>query len=131
MRKHTGLLVARPGLVREGLQAVLAATGGLDVLEPANDGALAIEKLQIQQPSLVILDASLTQNEMSQTLAQIKQEWPDVRCIAVAANFQQERVLEALGADAVLLQGFSAVSLSTTIKTLLAQSATSITSDQE
>jgi len=120
-KTNLGLVVARPGLVRDGLQAVLSAIPGLDALEPADDGASALDRLKSHRPDLVILDSSLSEGEMCTTLRQIKGQWPDVRCLVVADTPQQGRAVEAAGADAVLVEGFSAALLSTAIKALLGE----------
>ena len=121
VKTNSGLVVARPGLVREGLQAVLSAIPGMNALEPADDGASALDRLASHHPDLVIVDSSLPEDELCVTLRQIKEQYPDVRCVVVAASLQQGRALEATGADAILVEGSSAALLSTTIKALLTQ----------
>jgi DNA-binding NarL/FixJ family response regulator len=120
-KTNLGLVVARPGLVRDGLQAVLSAIPGMDALEPADDGASALDRLKSHRPDLVILDSSLSEGAVCTTLRQIKGQWPDVRCIVVAASPQQGHAMKAAGADAMLVEGFSAALLSTAIKALLAE----------
>jgi DNA-binding NarL/FixJ family response regulator len=120
-KTNLGLVVARPGLVRDGLQAVLSAIPEMDALEPADDRASALERLEEYRPDLVILDSSLPEGERCPALHQIKKRWPDVRCIAVADSPWQRRAMEDTGADTVLIEGFSAELLSTTIRALLAQ----------
>ena len=119
VKTKSGLIVARPGLVREGLQAVLSAIPGMNALEPAGDGASALDKLASHRPDLVIVDSSLPEDELRATLRNIKDQYPDVRCVVIAASPRQARALEATGADAILVEGSSAALLSTTIKTLL------------
>jgi DNA-binding NarL/FixJ family response regulator len=120
-KTNLGLVVARPGLVRDGLQAVLSAIPGLDALKPADDGASALDRLKSHRPHLVILDSSLSEGELRTTLRQITEQWTDVRCIVVADSPRQGQAMEAAGADAVLVEGFSAALLSTTIKALLVE----------
>ena len=121
MTSHSGLVVARPGLVRDGLQAMLSAIPGVDPLEPAADGASSLARLADHRPDLVILDSSLSEEELCATLRQIKEGWPDARCIAIATTPRLIRALEAAGADAVLVEGFPAPLLSTTVKDLCTQ----------
>jgi DNA-binding NarL/FixJ family response regulator len=118
---NLGLVVARPGLVREGLQAVLSAIPGIDALEPADDGASALDRLKSHRLALAVLDSSLSEDELCKTLRQIKEQWPYVRCIVIAGSPGQGRAVEAVGADAVLVEGSSAALLSTTIKALLTE----------
>jgi DNA-binding NarL/FixJ family response regulator len=121
VKTKSGLIVARPGLVREGLQSVLSAIPGVNALEPAGDGASALDKLASRRPDLVIVDSSLPEDELRATLRHIKDQHPDIRCVVIAASPQQARALEATDADAILVEGSSAALLSTTIKTLLTQ----------
>ena len=122
MKTNLGLVVARPGLVRDGLQSMLSAVPGMDALEPAHDGASALDRLKSHRPDLLILDSGLSQGELCTTLRQIKEQWPDVLCIVVADSPRQARAMKAAGADAVLVEGSSAALLSTTIKDLITQS---------
>jgi DNA-binding NarL/FixJ family response regulator len=121
IKTHSGLVVARPGLLRDGLQAVLSAISGMSALEPADDGTSALNKLESHHLDLVILGSNLTADELNATLRQIKEQYPDVRCIIVAASPQQGRALKDSSADAVLVEGVPAALFSTTIKDLLAQ----------
>jgi DNA-binding NarL/FixJ family response regulator len=121
VKANSGLIVARPGLVRDGLQAVLSAVPGMHALEPVDDGASALDKVANHRPDLVIVDSSLPEGELRATLRHIKKQHPDVCCVAVAASPQQGRALEATDADAVLVEGSSAALLSATIKALLAK----------
>jgi DNA-binding NarL/FixJ family response regulator len=111
-----GLVVARPGLVRDGLQAVLSAVPGVDALEPADDGASALERLENFILRLAILDSSLPEDELCTTLGLIKGQWPHVWCIVIAGSPRQGRALQTAGADAVLVEGFAPPLLSTMIR---------------
>ena len=130
MTLNSGLVVARPGLVQDGLQALLTAIPDMDALEPAQDGSSALDSLKSHHPNLVILDSSLAEGELCRMLKQIKEGWPDIRCIVIAKNPPQGRAMEAAGADAVLVEGFSAQLLSTTIKALSVGAATRTASER-
>lgn len=119
IKTDLGLVVARPGLVRDGLQAVLSAALGMDVLEPADDGTSALDRLKSARPDVVILDSSLSRDELCTTLRQIQEQWPDVRCIVIADNPRQQREMEAAGADATLVEGFSPELLTAAIRSSL------------
>ena len=119
MMGKLGLIVARPGLVRDGLQAVFQAMPGIDALEPADDGASALIMLKNHRADLVILDSSLSEDELMATISRIKGQYPDVRCLVVTDNPVQLWTLKAAGTDTVLIKGFSAAVLFETIKFLL------------
>jgi len=99
---------------------VLSAIPGMDALEPADDGVSSLARLADYCPDLVILDSSLSEGELCATLRQIKAGWPHVRCIVIVANPRHRGTIETVGADAVLVEGFPAPLLPTTIKALLA-----------
>lgn len=119
MTSPAGLVVARPGLVRDGLQAMLSAVPGMQALEPADCAASALERLESHAPCLTILDSSLSQEELCATLRTIKDKWPQVWCIGIAGNPRQSRVLQTAGADAVLVEGFAPALLSKMIKEVI------------
>ncbi len=73
IKTHSGLVIAKPGLVRDGLQAVLSAIPGMNVLEPADDGTSALNELESHRPDLVILGSSLSANELQATLRRIEE----------------------------------------------------------
>jgi DNA-binding NarL/FixJ family response regulator len=79
----------------------------MDVLEPAEDGASTLDRIENHRPDLVILDSSLPEDELGAMLRRIKEGWPDVRCIVIADSPRQQRAMEAAGADATLVEGFS------------------------
>ncbi|MGB5746290.1 MAG: hypothetical protein WBM69_04865, partial [Desulfobacterales bacterium] len=81
MPSHMGLVVARPGLVRDGLQAVLSAVPGVEALEPADCAVTALAQLENHSLCLAILDSSLPEEELCTTLGVIKGQWPHVWCI--------------------------------------------------
>jgi DNA-binding NarL/FixJ family response regulator len=116
MTSHMGLVVARPGLVRDALQAVLSAVPGVEALQPAGCAASALERLENHSLCLTILDSSLPDDELCTTLGLIKGQWPHVWCIVIAGSPGQGRVMETAGADAVLVEGFAPPLLSKMIR---------------
>ena len=119
MASHTGLVVARPGLVRDGLQAVLSAVPGVEALDPADCAASALERLENHSLCLTILDSSLSEEELCTTLRMIKEQWPHVWCIVVAGSPRQGRVVQTAGADDVLVEGFAPPLLSKMIRDVI------------
>ena len=119
MTSHSGVIVARPGLVRDALQAMLSAIPGVHAVEPADDAASALERPENHSLCLAILDSSLPDDELCTTLRVIKEKWPHVWCIAIAGSPRQGRALETAGADAVLVEGFAAHRLSKLIREVI------------
>jgi DNA-binding NarL/FixJ family response regulator len=115
------LIVARPGRMREGLRALLRMIPTIELVGQVDQGSAALERVTQVRPALVLLDASLPFAEMELALRQIKVEWPQTQCLVVADTIQQQGLAQAAGADGVLLKGFAAEMLFTTIEEVLAR----------
>jgi DNA-binding NarL/FixJ family response regulator len=113
------LLVARPGRMREGLQALLRSIPEIEIVGQADWESQALALIAQQHPALVLLDSSLTPREMLPTLMQIKGEYPRMRCIVLVENAQQQDAARDAGADTALITGFSAEVLHAAIDQVL------------
>ena len=124
MKGHTlTLIVAAPGRFRDSLRALLIALPQIGCVRQANDTPSALEAVTEHRPSLAFLDGSLSGDQAWAVLRQIKTEWPQTRCIALADNGRQQREAQAAGADAVLIKGFPAAKLFETVDRLLPEEA--------
>ena len=112
------LVAARPGRVRDGLQALLAAIPQIEMIGQADDGASALKSVVEHRPALVLLDTNLPGDEVLAVLRQIKAQWPQARCLIMSDSGQQRRTAKAAGADGMLLKGFLAAELLTAIREL-------------
>jgi DNA-binding NarL/FixJ family response regulator len=71
------------------------------------------------QPDIVLLDASLPEQEVWAALKQIQSEWSQTHTIVLAEDSkQQQRAMEA-GADVALLKGFPAAKLAAVMESFL------------
>ncbi len=113
------LLVARPGRMREGLQALLRTIPVIEVVGQTDCESQALTLISQQQPALVLIDSSLTPQEMLPTLIQIKGGYPRTRCIVLVENVQQQGAAREAGADIALISGFSAEVLHAAIDQIL------------
>jgi DNA-binding NarL/FixJ family response regulator len=113
------LLIARPGRMREGLQALLRSIPEIEIVGQADWESQALALIAQQHPALVLLDSSLTPREMLPTLMQIKGEYPRMRCIVLVENAQQQDAARDAGADTALITGFSAEVLHAAIDQVL------------
>jgi DNA-binding NarL/FixJ family response regulator len=115
----SALIVARPGRMREGLRALLRTIPGIKIVEQVDRGSAALAMVTQERSTLVLLDSSLPSEEMWTAVKQIKAEWPQTQCIVVADTIRQQGMAHASGADGVLLKGFAAETLFTTIDEVL------------
>ena len=118
MKTNEVLIVARPGLVRDGLVDMVSAISGLKTLQPAADGPTAVKRLGYHRQALVLLDASLPEDEALNAWLEIKVRFPAVRCLAIAENARQQEVLREVGVQAAFLEGVSPADLAQEIKAL-------------
>jgi DNA-binding NarL/FixJ family response regulator len=105
--------------MREGLRTLLRMIPTIELVGQVDQGAAALERVTQARPGLVLLDSSLPYAEMELALRQIKAKWPQVQCLVVADTIQQQGLAQAAGADGVLLKGFAAEMLFTTIEEVL------------
>ena len=99
------LIAAKPGLMRDGFQAVLAAIPQTTVMDPADDGASALRAVAERQPVLILLDTNLPDNQVWMLLERVKTRWPHVQCLILAVDRRQQQTARAAGADRVLIKG--------------------------
>jgi DNA-binding NarL/FixJ family response regulator len=112
------MIVAEPGRLRDGLQAMLDSFPALETVAVVDDGPSALEAIRSGRSDLVILDAHLFDEGTADLVCAIKQEGNGARCVVVADRLGQFQPLLDAGADAVLLKGFSAAELRTAVEQL-------------
>ncbi len=115
----SALLVARPGRVRDGLQALLTATPQIAMIDQADDGSSVLRFVGEHHPSLVLLDTDLPNDSVWAMLRTIKTVWPQTLCLVLTDNSRSERTAKVAGADGVLLKGFLTGELFAEIERLL------------
>jgi DNA-binding NarL/FixJ family response regulator len=115
------LIVARPGSLRDGLQALMTAIPQIGIIDEANDIPSAWRTAFEHRPTLVVLDSDSADGEIWLAVRRAKALWPQAECIFLANDVQQHQAAEAAGADAALLKGFPAARLVATIVRLLHQ----------
>ncbi len=105
------VIVAQPGRVRDGLQALLVAIPQIRIVGLASDVQSAMSITIERAPDLVLLDAKPQSGRYASALNQIRSRWPETRCLVLTDNARQWREAQSAGADDVLLRGFSGPTL--------------------
>jgi DNA-binding NarL/FixJ family response regulator len=113
------LIVARPGRLRDALSALLTTIPGLRIVGQADDGPSVLRMVAERHPTLVLLDSTLPDDEVKAVVRQIKAHWPQIRCIVLAGNPEQQQIVRNAGADEVLLKGYPAATLLASLEKLL------------
>lgn len=115
----TALIVARPGELRDGLKALLAATGKVGRISEADDTAAALAIIGQLCAQVAVLDCDIPGGDVPTLLKRIKAECPETKCLVLADGVEQQREAESAGADVTVLKGFPAAKLVQTLSSLL------------
>jgi DNA-binding NarL/FixJ family response regulator len=113
------IIVAPPGRLRDGWQALLAAIPQIGQVRAVDDAVSTLKIVTTVSPDLVMLDAEAFGDQAGTLLAGIKEVKPQCRCIALICNISGGQQARSAGADAILIKGFSAAKLFGTVDRLL------------
>ena len=115
----TALIVARPGEMRDGVRALLAATPKIAHISQADDGPAALAIIRELCPQVAVLDCNIPVGDIPTLLTRIEAACPQTRCLVLADGAEQQREAESAGADVTVLKGFPAARLAQTLAGLL------------
>jgi DNA-binding NarL/FixJ family response regulator len=105
------LIVAPPGRLRDGLEAMVRAVPQIERTLRADDGPSTLRMIAECPPALVLLDRVVPGERTWALLGRIKARWPQTACIVLVHTRQQRQTASEQGADAVLLEGFTLTTL--------------------
>jgi NarL family two-component system response regulator LiaR len=94
-------------VVREGLEMILEADSGIEVVGLAEDGLRAIELATEKKPDLVLMDLNMPGMNGIQATREISKQLPDIKILVLTTFGEDEWVFDAVrsGADGYLLKG--------------------------
>lgn len=118
----SALIVAKPGPLRDGIQALMIAIPQIDAVYETSDLSSAPDIVYDRCPDLVLLDSSLDREAIRPAVRRVKAQWPQARCVFLADDVQQKREGESADADVALLKGLPATQLVAAIVGLLPRS---------
>lgn len=97
-------------IVRDGLQALLGALDGLEVVGLAADGVEALHLVEEVKPDVVVMDIQMPRLDGLEATRRITARHPAVRVVMLTMNEDDETVLSAMraGASGYLLKGSGA-----------------------
>ena len=113
------LIVAKPGPLRNSLQALMTTVPQIEILAETTDPSALLRMGAEIQPNIVLLDADLPGEQVWSALQEIKEEWAQTRSIVLVEDSQQQQKAQAAGADVALIKGYPAARLITAIGELL------------
>jgi DNA-binding NarL/FixJ family response regulator len=111
----TVLIVAKPGPLREGVQALLGAMPQVSMIHEVDDVSLVLAGEIDGCPDLVLLACGAGKGVVGPAVEQAKALWPRSRCVTLVGSVEQQQEAESVGVDAVVLNGLPAQKLSKTI----------------
>ncbi len=122
------LVIDDDQMVRYTLSKILRNAGNEVTL--AEDGARGMAMLRTEHPDVVITDIIMPEQEGFETIAKIRQDYPDIKIMAISGGLRQGNLdvlsmAAALGADDVLSKPFELRDLLSRLSRLGVGTATS------
>ena len=102
------LIVSEAGRLRDSLRVLLKSCYPLAAIEETETFPSALQRLAADPGALVLVDAALPDKQAWQAL-----DWfhaPSARCVLLAHSLAQQKQAREAGANAILLDGFTAES---------------------
>ena len=121
MKSTLVLIVTKQGALQNGLLALLTTIPQISTVLIAEDAGSGVRMLQAHHPGLLLLDMDLHEDDALTIIKQLKTQSTPIQFVALVDSVQQGQKVESLGADGVLLKGFSATSLMSTIEEVCEQ----------
>jgi len=115
------MIVAEPGRLREGLQAMLASFLGAEPMVAGGAELPVMETIRSTRPDLIILDSGFFDARTEAFVRELKSEWNWMGCVLLIDRIRDFQTMQDAGADCVLLKGFPAGRLFAAVEELLPQ----------
>ncbi len=119
--KNKVLVIAPPGELRDGLQALLLAIPRIGQVSQAYDDQSALRIVEEQCPDLILVSIDAPDAMIATMLECIKARCPRSRSVVLANDTDQQSEARAAGADVVVLVGIPATTLVAIIQSMLIQ----------
>jgi DNA-binding NarL/FixJ family response regulator len=110
--------VARPGRIRDSIEALLKTISQVKIVGQVDNGSTALEMITEYGPDLTLLVTDLSNDGAGQILEHLK-DVPRTQCLVLTNTILHMEEAEAAGADKVLLIGFPTSKLFETVTRLL------------
>lgn len=114
------LIVDDHEVVITGVKAVLSKFPEFEIIDTANDGKEAFEKIITQLPDIIIMDVMLPDTTGIELTVKLKQILPDVKVILHTSYIDEENIINGFNSGVLgyVPKNFSVVELIDAIKTV-------------
>ncbi len=116
------LIIARPGVLRESLSALLATMPEINVVSATNDLDSAYEFVSRLQPTICIMNFSNQGDDKEQKINQLKSILPEMKTIVLVDTVEAKEMAETHGFNKVVIKGSSVQQLTKTISDCIQES---------
>lgn len=112
------LIVDDQKLVREGIKILLEKKSEIEVVGDVADARVALEKIEILQPDVILLDIDMPEIDGLTLAQQIGERFPQIKVIMLSSHEEESYVQKAteLGAKGYLLKNASSQELEWSIR---------------
>jgi len=98
-KRRRVVLVSARGLVQKATESTLRSCPEVDLVATVSGALSATGVLSQMQPDLLLIDATLAEDEMQALLGWVKGRFPGVHCAAMTATSRQRDLALNSGAD--------------------------------
>lgn len=114
------MIVDDQALIREGLNMMLSLYENIEIVAEAYNGQEAIEKLEIKQADVVLMDIRMPVMDGVEATKIIKKRYPNVKILILTTFNEDEYIFQGLnyGADGYILKDVSSKELVKGIETV-------------
>jgi DNA-binding NarL/FixJ family response regulator len=120
-KSHRVLIVDDHTIMRDGLNALLSAESGFEVVGTAADGKEAMLAATALKPDIILMDLSMPRTGGIDAIVHIKRQHPSVKIIALTFHKEDKYIHATLdaGADAYVLKDDSRTELFTALNSVI------------
>ena len=113
------LLAVKPGPLRDGLDALLYATPGVQLVAHANDTNAVLVFCEQHPAELIILEVKPGDRDLLVKVPEIKALCPQAQVVALIQDEKDREHAEEAGADVMLTSGVRAAKLKEVLKEIV------------
>ena len=121
LNNSRSLLVSEPGPLCSGLHAVLNAISDVTTVALKQGTSATLDAVSSHRPALLLMNPNSSTENVCEIVKQVKRRSPKTNCVVLTKRMQNRSIIEAAGADKVLLKGTNAAQLVNVLEGMLAQ----------